>query len=1181
MKYRLALDLGVGSIGGAVLSLNDDNRVTDIRDAGVCIFEVSEGAEERRAKRQARKNFRRRRLRLSLLSQALVQAGLWTEDELEQNDLIKLSPYAIRAQAVNGRLNNIKELGRAILHIAKHRGAGFVDIQKIEIEAQEDSVDNKPKKSTISEYAKLDKYIKETKAKTVGEYFYMRLHSSYKSNRLITDKHTRFVRQTKNALKNNVDYAIPRYLVKEEFNMIWDKQAIYCPQLRDESLKKKIYDILFYEKHHRPYAVGKCIFIRDEDRLPKSHPLSEMRRIYETTNNIIIQEQEMQRKLSLSERDLIISEILLKGQNAGKQNIKKLLHLDSKATVVLSDERIKPYLYSTEAFRDIEFFKSIDSDKLADIVSFMAEPRIEENPDYLYNSEEVIERLKSVFGMDDDAQIAKLIALVPKERTSLGITATTAVLELLKENVISLREATDIIAQSDQRFISEEEQARILQGSYDLLPYYGEILKTDTQPIADWLKKINTSLNEDERIYGKIANPGVHRILNQLRKFVNDIIRIYGKPYDINIELAREVGMSTKKKAEYDAKQKANQKLNDEADEYLKNYNLPLTSKNRLKYKLAKEQGWKDVFDPKSHISSRFEGMEIEHLIPRSVGGTDAPINRVLISGNSNKDKGNLYPYEYLQKNRHDELYKILDYVRKNENMPKGKKWRFESDAREKFEVGDDEDNITRYLTDTRYVCKLAARYLKTIVDYKSEPTNKTRVLTINGGHTAELRKTWNLSGLEYELMGIDKDVPKYLPCEPYYYNPDTGEARKNLDTDGNWQHRDKRRNPNWTEKPRIDHRHHIIDAIVIGCVCRSDMQKINWSDNRGLESPLKQLDVPIYSNNLNNTQIKSQLSLFRTRVYEALKDINAYHKPERSKLGKLHKETSRAIITRTEQRDNDILTRYSRQVSSLLTTKSNLNNLLVGTTVKSEWNPQIESDRIDMIALKNIIESNCGQAELELIKENEVFENEGKKKRDVSEKSILVRAFNMALGKKLPSGKKIKYTYPVYKNMASVIPIEKHKVAYDSGNNYRIDFYKDDCGKVGWECVNMFDANRSNFVPEWVHKGGKVIWSICVGDMIELDTPEQWKRYTENARCFAVVKKIGKGKIGIKYHSDARTENGQGDTALNLTAQDSITDKGLIFCTTNSMRKIELTPFGKIARKHKRLWNGKKETIK
>ena len=92
--------------------------------------------------------------------QRLADAGLWSLDEDTQADLIKLSPYAIRAQGVNGKLGDIKwkstvkrlsglmQLGRAILHMAKHRGAGFVEMHKVELELEktnEDEEDGKRK----------------------------------------------------------------------------------------------------------------------------------------------------------------------------------------------------------------------------------------------------------------------------------------------------------------------------------------------------------------------------------------------------------------------------------------------------------------------------------------------------------------------------------------------------------------------------------------------------------------------------------------------------------------------------------------------------------------------------------------------------------------------------------------------------------------------------------------------------------------------------------------------------------------------------------------------------------------------------------------------------------------------------------------------------------------------------
>lgn len=50
----------------------------------------------------------------------------------------------------------------------------------------------------------------------------------------------------------------------------------------------------------------------------------------------------------------------------------------------------------------------------------------------------------------------------------------------MKEKIITHREASDELAKIDERFMAEEELARKMQGKYNILPYYGEILQADT-----------------------------------------------------------------------------------------------------------------------------------------------------------------------------------------------------------------------------------------------------------------------------------------------------------------------------------------------------------------------------------------------------------------------------------------------------------------------------------------------------------------------------------------------------------------------------------------------------------------------------------------------------------------------------------------------------------------------------
>lgn len=1152
MKYCLGLDLGVGSIGSAVVELDENNNPKNIADAGVRIFEVSEGAQDRRIKRTARKNLIRTKKRLKLLAKKLFENNLWVSTNPEGTDNLKSkSPYKIRYDALNEKLENQNYIGRAILHLAKHRGAGFVSAaEEMEEEVLEEGEKSKAKKSS---YDMMLYHLKETNSRTVGEFFY---------NKIISGKgNDKTVRQKKYAIeKNIIDYAIPRYLVKDEFNQIWNKQAEFYPQMKKENLKKEIYDILFYERPAAPYATGKCIYFRDEDRLLKAHPLSEMRRIYEEVNNIRILNDMSKRKLTLEERDSIINELLLKGQNAGKQAIKKLLNLSAQHKISLVDDRvIKAYLYSRPEFANNEYLQKMNEDELSSFIEFLSEPKISQDKNgRLYNEDALIEYLKPILKIDDEKEIGNLLTKLPKGRGMLGISATKIILEKLKEDVLTHREITDKLAETDKRFMAEEEIARQNQGKCFQLPYYGEILQTDTAPLPPLMINNNKSLNHDEIKWGKIANPAVHMILNQIRLVVNEIIKIYGKPYNINIELGRDVGMSTKKKKEFENRQKQNEKLNEEAKKYLKEHKIVINSKNILKYKLAKEQGWKDAYNPTQNISSVFTGMEVEHIIPQAKGGTDTYNNLCLVNSNDNLNKGDRYAYEYFAETKTPE--EIREILKNARSRTPDKSWRFEADAREKYEESGDKEESTRYLTDTRYVAKMAARYLRAIVDCPDcDEVMDNRILAVKGGQTAELRRHWNLLGLEYDLMGLN--IPRYIDCAPYWQNLETGEiidGEQKPDIDGNWKFYNCKKNPEWSAKPRIDHRHHAMDAITVACANRGLIQKM------AEENDINKIHYP-----LPLTSVES-VADFRRKVISCLKDIKISHKPDHSKAGQLHKETGRTVLCQNPDDPNCLITVYSRKILQVVKSAKDLTKLLIPETIKNEWHEDIAEYKAKQAKLVQDFELYMNTAEQILLAENEQGVAEGKKEIKITEGRILLKAFRIIQDKGLWKGDEFR----CYENNSSLVYIKKHGVAYEGRNNHCVDFYVKD-GKVGWEVIKRFDANQPDFVPQWKKDGGKLIWSVQQRDMLELDTPDEWKSYTDKSRCLAKVKKFSDGEFNIDYMADARMTSPK-DKNLKYMFVNTLR-KGLAFLLQHKVRKVELTPFGKVKKKHKVLWNGTK----
>ena len=209
--------------------------------------------------------------------------------------------------------------------------------------------------------------------------------------------------------------------------------------------------------------------------------------------------------------------------------------------------------------------------------------------------------------------------------------------------------------------------------------------------------------------------------------------------------------------------------------------------------------------------------------------------------------------------------------------------------------------------------------------------------------------------------------------------------------------------------------------------------------------------------------------------------------------------------------------------------------------------------------------------AEQILAEENERAVAEGKKEIKISEGRIIAKAFHIIQEKGLWRGDKFK----CYENSSSLIYIKKHGVAYKSGNNHCVDFYVKD-GKVGWEVIRRFDVNQAGFVPEWKKSGGKIIWSVQQGDLLELDTPDEWKGYTDKDRCLARVKKFSDGRVTIDFVTDARMTSPK-DKSLKYMLVDSLEDRGLSYFLKNKARKVELTPFGKVKKKHKVLWNGTK----
>lgn len=306
-----------------------------------------------------------------------------------------------------------------------------------------------------------------------------------------------------------------------------------------------------------------------------------------------------------------------------------------------------------------------------------------------------------------------------------------------------------------------------------------------------------------------VRNPMAMRSMFRLRKLVNRLLE-EGKidqDTEIHIEFARELNDANKRNA-IAAYTKENQNKNDEARKKIRNLfkaetgnDIEPTDADVLKYVLWEEQGHICLYTGKQIRISDFVGanpkFDIEHTIPRSVGGDSTRMNLTLCDSRFNREvKKTKLPTELPN---HDEImarindwrekYESLDgQIRRQKKMSKGATTKDQKDAiirkRHLLELQRDywrgkylrftmesvPDGFSRRQgTDISVISKYAHLYLKSLFKH---------VYTVKGIATSDFRKIW----------GIQKVYSK---------------------------------------KERVNHVHHCIDAIVIACIGLDEYNKL------------------------------------------------------------------------------------------------------------------------------------------------------------------------------------------------------------------------------------------------------------------------------------------------------------------------------------------------------------------
>lgn len=767
----LGLDLGAASIGWALLSARVDSdslRPDGLVAAGVRIFQagmegnMEAGREESRAKgrrdaRLARRQTERRARRLRTVFNALRHAGL-----LPTYPGLDLSSSAGRHETIIRLDQEIRDSGR-LDRLARAIGvSGAAD--KLPYVLRAAALDHpleshelgralyhlaqrrgflsnrrSPRRDdeervVLSGISQLRDDMARTSSRTLGEHL----------SRI--DPHQQRIRARYTA----------RAMLIDEFEAIWASQERFHPSVLTPELKKRIYHRIFHQRPLKSQSdkIGRCELEPKRRRAPWALLAAQRFRLLQAVNNLRIRnEYGVEYELTPEQRQVLIAE------------------LDRKKEVTF--DRIRRLL------------------KMPD-VSF----NLERGGDKAIRGNETNAILAKVFGdrwwqfdldtrnriVEDLLSIEKAETLERRGREVWGLDAEKA------------REfANTRLPDSHCRF-SRRALAK-------LLPYLEEGLNTqlaieNAYPNHRLVGRAHELLPPVKQVLSDLRNPAVTRTLTELRKVVNAIIKRYGRPAEIHIELARDLRRSKDERQRLQSENRKQEVIRKAAADEIREFRRgeEPTRQDIERLLLAKECEFTCPYTGRKFSMAALFGPEpqvdVEHIIPFHMSLDNSFANKTLCFAEENRNvKRGRTPFEaYGDTARWND---ILDRVRNFKGRLAGEKlFRFQLHGEELEQWLS--DFASRQLNDTRYASRLALRYLSLLYGGTADgidSAGKRRITVVTGQTTAHVRNWLQLGSI--------------------------------LNDGG--------------EKTRDDHRHHAVDAVAVALTSQRTVQMLSIASRNQL----------------------------------------------------------------------------------------------------------------------------------------------------------------------------------------------------------------------------------------------------------------------------------------------------------------------------------------------------------
>ena len=739
LNYRIGLDIGIASVGWAVLENNTHDEPFRIIDLGVRIFDTAEqpktGASlalPRREARSARRRLRRRGHRLERIKKLFEAEGLINIEEFEARYKRTGLPdvYKLRYEGLDRRLTN-DELAQVLLHIAKHRG--FKSTSKA---ADGDDSDTGEVKKSISANKTL---MQEKGYRTVGEMIYLdekfRTDCPWNENGYILTPRNK---------SGDYKHTVLRDMLADEVMEIFKAQRALGNDAATEKLERAYLDIMLSQRSFdmgpgapSRYAmegfedrVGLCTFEgkNGEKRAPKAAYTSEFFVALEKINHTkIVFADGSTRFFTSDERHAIIA--LMHRQHTVK-------YTAVRKTVGLAEEdkfynlNYSPKSGSKKSPEDTDFVKMENYHKIR---KALGEEVVSEHlsPDKIKLYDDIAGIL--TLYKNDDSRIRRLA------EHDIAPECYDALLEMSpsKFHNLSLKAMGKIIP-------------FLLQGNtYDKAC---ELAGYDFRAENNGEKSILLKGKNITNIVNDITNPVVRRSVSQTIKVINAIILEYGSPQAVNIELAREMSKDFDERRKIKSDMEAREKENDKVLSRVREYKPNPTGQDIVKFRLWEEQGGVCLYSgDKIDINDLFSsngGYDVDHILPYSITFDDSYRNKVLVKASENRQKGNRTPYEYIMAEKGEPAWNEYETLVRNTVKDYKKQLKLL-----KKHISDEEkaEFKERNLTDTKYITRIIYNMIRQNLVLKPylnlERERKKQVMAVNGTITHYLSKRWGLAG--------------------------------------------------------------------------------------------------------------------------------------------------------------------------------------------------------------------------------------------------------------------------------------------------------------------------------------------------------------------------------------------------------------------------------------------------